>query len=206
MILFTIKFQNHENFQATFNPSNTQNFNSELMVSLPAENGLPPGGVPGSLLTKISVKDYDSAWVLPVDSVSPDENGPVMSSAVYAAILAAIDSIMGICSPVYYDTQQNWDSQTFLISERRAIYVYYDHAYLNDGHGNRYPVPAIKIGDGTSYLIDMPFVNDDVTVELARHINNTVIHVTQQEKDFWNNKVTCYLDETNIENLIFSKS
>lgn len=64
--MFKIDFLNTPEFNTTFE-SNDLNFNAELNVLYPAENGIPPGGIPGSLLTKISVKDYDTAWVLPVD-------------------------------------------------------------------------------------------------------------------------------------------
>lgn len=202
---FNITFQNHDAFNATFRPTQEMNFNADLNVVYPAKNGLPTGGVPGSLLTKISVKDYDAYWELPVNSVSPDNNGPVMSSAVYAAILNAVDNIMQKCAPVYYDTEENWNTASTTIAERRAIYVYSNHRYIDDGHGNLYPVPSIKIGDGTSYLIDMPFITDGLEVELSDHINNQVIHITQEERLFWNNKVTCYMDD-NSENLVFSKN
>jgi len=82
-----------------------------------------------------------------------------MSSAVYAAIINAVNNIMQVCSPVYYDTEENWNAARTIISERKALYVYSNHRYINDGHGNRYPVPSIKVGDGTSYLIDLPFIN-----------------------------------------------
>lgn len=154
----------------------------------------------------MSAQDYDADWVMPLDTVTPDSMSPVMSSAVYGAILEAIASIMRTCAPVYYDTEENWNSQTSLVAERRAVYVYSNHVYLNDGHGNQYPVPAIKIGDGTSYLIDMPFVNQDVAIQLATHINNTIIHVTGQDKENWNNKVSCFIDDNNSELLVFSKT
>lgn len=202
--MFKIDFLNTPDFNTTFN-SNSLNFNAELNVLYPAKNGIPPGGIPGSLLTKISVKDYDAAWVLPVDQVAPDLNEPVMSSAVYGAIINAVDNIMQLCAPVYYDTEENWNIARTMIAERRVIYVYSNHRYIDDGHGNQYPVPSIKIGDGTSYLIDLPFVNQEVEIELATHINNQIIHITQQEREFWNNKVTCYMDDINTENLIFSK-
>lgn len=202
--MFKIDFLNTPEFNTTFT-SNDLNFNAELNVLYPAENGIPPGGIPGSLLTKISVKDYDAAWVLPVDQVAPDLNEPVMSSAVYGAIINSVNTIMQLCAPVYYDTEENWNIMRTLLSEKRSIYVYSNHRYINDGHGNQYPVPSIKIGDGVSYLIDLPFVNQEVEIELATHINNQIIHITQQEREFWNNKVTCYLDELNTENLIFSK-
>lgn len=83
---------------------------------------------------------------------------------------------------IYSNTVSGWNAQTTLISEKDAIYVYTD--YDTDSHGN--VVPGIKIGDGLAYLIDMPFV-DQVMQE---HIADTVIHVTQADKDNWNNKVS----------------
>lgn len=204
--MFNITFENHNDFHAHFNPSNEMNFDAELHVLYPSKDGLPKGGVPGSILTKISVKDYEADWILPVSQVAPDLNEPVMSSAVYEAILNAVNHIMQTCAPVYYDTEENWNTARTTIAEKRAIYVYSNHRHIDDGHGNLYPVPSIKIGDGTSYLIDMPFINQELEIELANHINNTEIHITQEEREFWNNKVTCYMDDMNLENLIFSKN
>ena len=38
------------------------------------------------------------------------------------------------------------------------------------------------------------------------HILNTYIHVTQAEKEFWNNKVTAFIDPIDNENLVLSKT
>ena len=94
---------------------------------------------------------------------------------------------------VFYDTCENWDAQSLLITIKDAIYVYTD--YKLDEEGN--VVPGIKIGDGLGYLIDAPFLS----APYDEHIANLDIHVTEQNKTFWNNKVRCYMDG---ENLIFT--
>ena len=33
---------------------------------------------------------------------------------------------------------------------------------------------------------------------------NEVIHITQEEREFWNGKVSCFIDPTNNQNLIFT--
>ncbi|MBQ6638250.1 MAG: hypothetical protein IJH82_06300 [Lachnospiraceae bacterium] len=96
-------------------------------------------------------------------------------------------------------TQADWDRQRTLIAAADTIYVYSDHDIV-DGKN----IPAIKIGDGTSYLIDMAYVTDHVS-ELLDHINNRIIHVTEEEKQFWNNKARC--DESQVvsnKRLIFT--
>lgn len=106
---------------------------------------------------------------------------------------------------IFYDTKENWDRQTMLIARRKAIYVYSNYTYLEDEVGNRTPVPAIKIGDGTSYLIDMPFVSDDIRHILMEHIAADGIHVTEEDRRRWDNKVTAYIDSNVPERMILSK-
>lgn len=98
---------------------------------------------------------------------------------------------------VLYGSTASWNSQPQLVSQVGYIYIYSD--YKQDGEGNN--IPGIKVGDGNAYLIDLPFS----TKLIDEHIANAVIHITQAERDFWNNKVTCYIDDNNITRLVFSK-
>lgn len=93
-----------------------------------------------------------------------------------------------------------------MIAERNAIYVYTNHSYLDDGNGNLTPVPAIKIGDGTSYLIDMAFVGQEALSDWTSHINNLQIHVSTNDRTNWNNKVSSFIDDNNDETLVLSKT
>lgn len=91
--------------------------------------------------------------------------------------------------PVLYSgTVEYWNSHATLVGEKDAVYVYTD--YSTDEHGN--DVPGIKIGDGLSYLIDSPFLD----VNCRSHMDNTEIHITQTEREFWNNKGNVYCDTT----------
>lgn len=111
-----------------------------------------------------------------------------------------------ISQGAYYDTTAAWNMQPDLIPERGDIYVYSDKATIYDAVGNPTLIPGIKIGDGTSYLIDMPFVGDEILYALAQHVNNNVRHITSAERIFWNNKVSGFLDEHDSENLVLSKT
>lgn len=86
---------------------------------------------------------------------------------------------------VHINTENYWNSVPTLISKEGHVYVYTDHS--KDGNKN---IPAVKIGDGVSYLIDMPFVESNYTA-LNEHIKNSQIHITENERLFWNNKVRC---------------
>lgn len=91
------------------------------------------------------------------------------------------------------DTTLEWNSNRSFIPMRGEIIIYTDYGKIYDEFGNETNVPGVKIGDGSAYLIDLPFVNDnvkrDILQELGEHANNTNIHVTSTEKDFWNNKL-----------------
>lgn len=100
---------------------------------------------------------------------------------------------------VISDTTSNWNSQRTLVSKKNIIYVYTDHlSKIVDG--KTVYIPGVKIGDGKAYLIDLPFT-DTITMD---HINNSGIHVTQNEKNFWNNKIRCYMDSVSGTRLIFT--
>lgn len=97
---------------------------------------------------------------------------------------------------VLYATTATWNSQPQLISALGYIYIYSD--YRQDEQG--VDIPSMKVGDGKSYLIDMPFT-DKVIYE---HIEDNVRHITQEEREFWNNKVRCFISEVQGDNLTFT--
>lgn len=101
---------------------------------------------------------------------------------------------------VLSDTTENWNKKASLISELNTVYVYVDHQTKTDEEGKEIWIPGIKIGDGKAYLIDLPF-SDELMIA---HINDLGIHVTSEEKEFWNNKVRTYMDTVEGEQLVFT--
>lgn len=101
---------------------------------------------------------------------------------------------------IHINTENYWNNRPSLIAKEGHVYVYKDHS--NDGTND---IPAVKIGDGLAYLIDLPFIESNYTT-LTQHINNSQIHITQSEREFWNNKVRC--NDTSLiqggETLIFT--
>lgn len=100
---------------------------------------------------------------------------------------------------VHINTTAYWDSLRDFTGKRGHLYVYTDHDTV-DG----VDIPAVKAADGLAYLIDIPFITDNASI-LMNHINNNEIHITQYEREFWNNKVRC--DESQVvlgENLILT--
>lgn len=94
-----------------------------------------------------------------------------------------------------YGTVEYWNSYPSLIAQKGTVYVYTD-AMEVDGE----LVPNFKIGDGTSYLIDAPFVSANVD----KHIQDQVRHITENERQKWNNKVSVSISALDSENLVFT--
>jgi hypothetical protein len=103
--------------------------------------------------------------------------------------------VSGDCKVLYASTA-TWNSKPQLISAKGYIYIYSDYRQNLQGDN----IASMKVGDGTSYLIDMPFTDD----LLYAHVEDNVRHITAEERDFWNNKVRCYIDPLNSQNLIFT--
>ena len=114
----------------------------------------------------------------------------------YDALIKQYIADTEVTKVLYADTA-TWNSQSQLVSQMGYIYIYSDHQ--QDSSGN--DIPGIKVGDGNAYLIDLPFS----TKLIDEHIADAVSHITAAERDFWNNKVTCYIDDNNITRLVFSK-
>jgi hypothetical protein len=133
--------------------------------------------------------------ILTIELVDEDVFGIDVSSEDDFSIDLINDYIM--TSNIFVNTTKYWNSRPTLITVKNALYVYTD--YEKDGDGN--DVPGIKVGDGLGYLIDAPFTSDPY----YDHIRDKFIHITPEEREFWNNKVRCYVDDfTDSEKLIFT--
>lgn len=62
-------------------------------------------------------------------------------------------------------------------------------------------VPMVKISDGMSSVLSLPFINENYGAVLE-HIANTEVHITQKEREKWNNKFDV---DVKGERLIFTK-
>ena len=127
------------------------------------------------------------------------ENKPKINQITLEGSLTARDLGLG---NVYYDTKENWNSQVTLMAEKAAIYIYSNYQYIEDEYGNLIPVAGIKIGDGTSYLIDMPFISEALSSLILAHISDMSRHTTDLEKEFWNNKVSAFFNDSEREKLV----
>lgn len=100
------------------------------------------------------------------------------------------------------NTTSGWNATPDYIPKAGEICIYTDHAVIDD-----VVYYGIKIGDGLAYLIDLPFVGDDVRdfvlQKLAEHEHNKVAHVTSEDRAFWNNKLNY---EINNEELILNRN
>lgn len=95
-----------------------------------------------------------------------------------------------------HDTTENWNNAFDFIPMAGEVIVYDDYetkTYTVEEYGETVTktvnIPNIKIGTGNAYVQDLAFVDQRTREILMEHINNHDIHVTLQEKVFWNNKI-----------------
>lgn len=87
------------------------------------------------------------------------------------------------------DTTANWNNAKGFVPKEGELIIYMDYQTELDSEGNTINIPGIKVGDGSAYVQDLPFVDQDLRALVGDHIADTLIHVTAQEKEFWNNKL-----------------
>lgn len=141
---------------------------------------------------EVSVGAHTEAEIELVDNNAFDIQlqSPPLTNAVFG-IVYQVDG-----ASVLYATTDTWNSTPELIAKRGWIYIYSD--WRHDVVGRE--ISGIKVGNGVQRLIDLPFTDE----QLFQHIEDSLIHVTAEEKEFWNNKVRCYMSETNASTLIFT--
>ena len=90
---------------------------------------------------------------------------------------------------IRYGTTEEWNAQPSLITDKGTIYVYLDKEIITDTEGNITYIPGIKVGLNNNYLINTPFIGDDIWQHLLKHIQNAMIHIQPGERERWNNKL-----------------
>lgn len=133
-----------------------------------------------------------------LDEITVEEIGDMLKS-VYDPNGRSQDIFAYADSKIEINTSAEWAKKTSYIPPRGTIVIYEDYKTVND-----VVYPAIKVADGSAYIVDQPFVGDDVAMSLLNHITDKVIHVTNEERDFWNNKVSCYYANEVDGNLVFT--
>lgn len=96
-------------------------------------------------------------------------------------------------------TTAEWNANPLLVSSNGTIYVYTDHTTLDNGVN----VPAIKVGDGSAYVVDLPFIGGSSN-DFEQHVKNLGIHVADDDRELWDNKWSGYIDDDDHENLVFT--
>jgi len=81
-------------------------------------------------------------------------------------------------------TTAEWNAQPTLMSAKDTIYVYSDYREKTDPiSGDACYIPRAKIGDGTTYVIDLPFATMSITDEdITRWNNATSLSVSADDE------------------------
>ena len=97
---------------------------------------------------------------------------------------------------IKHDTTENWNNAIGFIPLPGELIVYDDYetkTYQVEEYGEMVTktvnIPNVKVGTGNAYVQDLAFIGDDIRDIVMQHIRDYDIHVTLQEKVFWNNKV-----------------
>lgn len=124
-----------------------------------------------------------------------------MASISKIEIDGQVYTIKGDGAEILCDTTAGWQAKTSLVSQVGYVYVYTDHQSKTDENNNIIYIPGVKIGDGNAYVVDLPFTD----TLYAQHIADTVTHITQADRNRWDNKVTCFIDDQNPTTIVFTR-
>ena len=151
---------------------------------------------PHYLTSSSAVSEDISSIIEAVEQIQAILNGSGTTTGIVSQVQELnekVDELSEIAKiEVLYKTTDEWKNYSE-VSQKGILYVYSD-ATIIDGQ----TVPRIKIGNGINQVKDLYFVDQDI----VNALNNLVL-VTEEEKESWNNKVSCSIDPER-ENLIFT--
>ena len=104
---------------------------------------------------------------------------------------------------VLYRSTANWVTELDFDPTQGQLIVYSD--YMTDEDNNQ--IPGIKIGDGTTPGVELPFITtiyDQLLDDFNEHIKNTSLHFTLSEKEFLTKFAVACSYEAENEQLIFT--
>ena len=126
-------------------------------------------------------------------------NKPQINNVTLQGNLPLVD--LGL-RPIYYGTRASWDQQAGLISEAGALYIYSDYKIVTSETGESTVIPGIRVGDGTTYLVDLPFISESNVQTVIDSLSESNSLVTPQDREFWDGKVSARVEAASPETLV----
>jgi hypothetical protein len=130
----------------------------------------------------------DNADIEVDDELSVISVHPVQNKVITEALQSLEHELDLVKSRVVYGTTEYWDEQEQFVAQENVIYVY------TDGFVQNHNIVRFKVGDGHSYLKNLPYTD----MAYYDHVSDPIIHITQEEREFWNNKVSCDIEGETI--------
>lgn len=78
---------------------------------------------------------------------------------------------------ILYATKSYWDRQLTFVPPRGALIIYADRTVEDSVN-----IPGFKVGDGNAYVVDLPFSQQDLETAIRNHINNSRIHLSEDDR------------------------
>lgn len=80
------------------------------------------------------------------------------------------------------------------VPPKGQLVIYSDLRSITKSDGTTITSAGIKVGDGNTTIEQLPFID----WFYWDHINDKNIHVTAEQKTFWDNKITCKVDDETL--------
>ena len=90
-------------------------------------------------------------------------------------------------------TTSYWAQNASYVPQKGEIVVYSDYETESG-----VSIAGIKVGDGSAYVVDLPFTDSKLKNRFEDHINDMVRHITSTERTAWNDKINVTLTDENL--------
>ena len=107
--------------------------------------------------------------------------------------LKKYDALLKKHIPIFCTTTDFEDMKTTVPSIGQ-LFILTDLRSITKSDGTTITSAGIKVGDGIKTIEQLPYID----WFYWDHINDKNIHVTAEQKTFWDNKITCKVDDETL--------
>ena len=200
-----IQVEMHSNILFAFSPiaKVEQLPNGNYLISITDKNGTTTAEIPYPSMQNIDslVDEYLRNRSVIQDFIKEYNNSQESKQLIKELILdavfdlqAEVDDLKELVKSIRVnnlefkvDTKENWDAQRDLVSDANTVYFYRNFKTVQLDNNTFQNIPGMKLGDGSAFLIDLPFMSDSGL--FWDHINDQVRHIPSAERANWHDKV-----------------
>ena len=136
------------------------------------------------------------------DSKLPTYDTPLTKDEIFAIVQngankkISLQDVLNMATTNTVIVTYKEDIDPTYVPEQSQIVITIDDVFI-DSQGDEVEITTVKIGDGVVSYSDLPVVNEYMTQQIINHITNVSMHVSDEDREWWEKHMDVTYDANN---------